>query len=104
MALHPQSIGPAAGKRKAVAPFLGGGNKGPGARLLSVGIVLPRRARAPTKMGDFSQAAPRASLAKKAESARRVEAHAPALISCPAPGRPLHLEGEAADPIWQARS
>src|SRR5215208_2011897 len=98
MALHPQSIGPAAGKRKAVAPFLGGGDKGPGARLVSVRIVLPRRARVPTKMGDFSQAAPRASLARKGESAGRVEAHTPALLSCPAPGRPPHLEGEAARP------
>ena len=26
------------------------------------------------------------------------------MLSCPAPGRPLHLEGEAADPIWQART
>src|SRR5215216_1708404 len=51
------------------------------ARLVSVRIVLPRRARAPTKMGDFSQAAPRASLARKGEGARRVEVHAQALLS-----------------------
>src|SRR3712207_4013935 len=98
MALHPGGIGPAASKRKAVTPSLGGGNKGTGARLVSVRIVLPRRARARTKMGDFSQAGSRASLARKGEGARRVEAHAPALLSCPAPGRPPHLEGEAARP------
>src|SRR5215207_504021 len=98
MALHPGSIGPAAGKRKAVAPFLGGGNKGPDARLVSGRIVLPRRAQAPTKMGDFSQARPRASLARKGEGARGVKAQAPALLSCPTPGRPPRLDGEAARP------
>src|SRR5215212_3198262 len=38
-----------------------------------------------------------ASLARKGEGASRVEAHAPALLSCPAQGRP-HLRGEAARP------
>jgi len=26
------------------------------------------------------------------------------LLSCPASGRPPHLEGEAADPLWRPRT
>ena len=48
-------------------------------------IVIPTGTEHILQMSDFSQ---RGGLAS--------------LLSCPAPGRPLHLEGEAADPLCGA--
>jgi hypothetical protein len=65
---------------KEAGPLQEGGLGAPGFSLEP--IVIPGRERAHSAKRDLSQREDLASL-----------------LSCPAPGRPLHLEGEAADPL-----
>jgi hypothetical protein len=86
---------------KSRPPILGGGVRG--GRLNDEPIVLPRRVRAHPPIGRFLRAGEHRGEARTCGlvRARRVEAHAPALLLCLTSGRPLKAEG-ARPPLFGA--